>query len=152
MFVVSKLGFKTAYIVGTLTSWDQIVSGFRSHLCKLQPNSISLSQLCTFPVRVCILSKDVHYQWVTSQFPVRHIPIHGENVHSSEWHCHSRLGCLFVCGLSTPGTTVCFTENEGVLHREWGSAPPGMGSALHRERTFSPGIYILTGNEDVPHL
>ena len=48
----------------------------------------------TFSVRMCIPSEDVHFRWVTSPFPVRHIPIPGENVNSIVIHPHQEWGCV----------------------------------------------------------
>ena len=74
---------------------------------------------CAFPVRcIPIPGEDMHSRWGTSQFPVRHIPIPGEAHPHSRWGTsHSRWGCFFLCDLSWPGMGMCLTGNAHNLYR-----------------------------------
>ena len=123
----------------------------------------TLSELCAFPVRICIPGEDVHSLWETSRFPVRYISFPGEDMHSrwgtfpfpvrmcipGETHPHSRWAyALLVRHISIPGEAhphsrwgFSFPLRMFIVihpHWEWGCASPWMGMCL-------------TGNEDVPH-
>ena len=109
----------------------------------------TLHKLCALPVRIWIPCEDVHSRWGTSPFlgricipgkahphsrwwcafPVRHIPILGEDVHSIVIHLYREY-------TSSSGMGMCLTGNA-YSHREWECA--------------SPGVHILTGNGNVPH-
>ena len=69
-----------------------------------------------FPVRMCIPSEPhPHSRWECA-FPVRHIPITGENAYSIVIHSHRKWGCAL------PEMYI-ITWNGDVPHQECTSSP-----------------------------
>ena len=110
-------------------------------------NLITLYKLCAFPVsHIPIPSEDVHSRWGTSPLPVSHIPINGEDVHF-QWVTSPFPVRMFIpLGFILTGNGMCLTVNA--------HPHPGMGMCLtenahpHREwRYASLGMRMcLTGN------